>query len=300
MVRCFSFFCLAISLLFSGHSYAFENEVTLEIGSEEREYLLYIPDQYKDIPHMPLYIVFHGGLGSSKNMRGRTKFDAWADKMGFIVAYPQGKKRTWNAGDCCFNLAGREGLTPPDDIAFTKAIIYDLAAKFSIDTRKVYAIGHSNGAMMAHRIGCEMSDMVSAIVAVSGTIKIKECVPLNPVDVLIIHATDDVNVPYEGGEPLKGIRKLYGKSNDMSVADAFYIWQRNNECGEVISTPDGEHRYIHECVGSARVRHLELTKGGHKLFEKPKRFTPILKGRDRDDDVVNMTDDIMYFLNDKH
>lgn len=40
----------------------------------------------------------------------------------------------------------------------------DLARRTSIDPRRVYATGHSNGAMMAYRLGAQRADRPTTLV----------------------------------------------------------------------------------------------------------------------------------------
>ena len=87
-----------------------------------------------------------------------TGFTPKASAEGFIVVYPDGTSRrapllTWNAGHCC----GYAMEQRVDDVAFISALIEDLAARFPIDRKRIYVTGMSNGAMMAHRLGSELS-----------------------------------------------------------------------------------------------------------------------------------------------
>jgi len=43
-------------------------------------------------------------------------------------------------------------------------------ARYSVDPRRVFFLGWSNGGFMAHRMGCEAADLVAAFVAVSGDV----------------------------------------------------------------------------------------------------------------------------------
>ena len=85
--------------------------------------------------------------------------DPLADRDGWLVAYPNGTNRlfderllTWNAGGCCGFAAGRRRgrrrLRARRDRRRR-------ARSRRVDRARVYATGHSNGAMMAYRLAAE-------------------------------------------------------------------------------------------------------------------------------------------------
>ena len=126
--------------------------------------------------------------------------DALADREGFLAVYPDGTGRrktrllTWNAGTCC-GSAMSENV---DDVGFIAALLDDLAAKIPIDPKRVFATGHSNGAMMAYRLAAELPDRIAAIAPVAGAMVFTGA-PKKPVPVLHIHSVDDPRALYAGG-----------------------------------------------------------------------------------------------------
>src|SRR5579863_1561868 len=60
----------------------------------------------------------------------------------------------------------RKRSQPADDVAFLNQVLDQVALKYSVDTRRVYATGLSDGGFMALRAGCNMADRVAAIAAV--------------------------------------------------------------------------------------------------------------------------------------
>ncbi|PYN17937.1 MAG: hypothetical protein DMD76_30320, partial [Candidatus Rokuibacteriota bacterium] len=79
----------------------------------------------------------------------------------FIVHVPR-DAAAWNAGTCC----GQAQTAHADDVGFTLAILRDLARDLPLDRTRVYATGHSNGAMMAYRLAAEAAEKVAAIAPV--------------------------------------------------------------------------------------------------------------------------------------
>ena len=91
-----------------------------------------------------------------------------------------------------------------DDVGFTAKMLDDLATVVNVDAKRIYCTGLSNGAMMAHRLGAELSDRIAAIAPVAGTMVCDDCKPKRPVPVLYFHGTKDTLVPYAGLEkPMK-------------------------------------------------------------------------------------------------
>src|SRR5690606_23610523 len=110
-----------------------------------------------------------------------------AHQPNFLVAYPNGTgllARTWNAGACC-GYAARHSV---DDIGFTRALIQYVQKTHTIDTRRIFATGMSNGAMFAHRLACDLSEEIAAIAPVAGGLNLggdfPSCTPTRPVSVI--------------------------------------------------------------------------------------------------------------------
>jgi polyhydroxybutyrate depolymerase len=64
----------------------------------------------------------------------------------------------------------------------------------------------SNGGYMSHTLACELSNRITAIASVTGSIFNTQygsnCHPMRPVPVMQIHGTNDPTVPYIGSSHL--------------------------------------------------------------------------------------------------
>ncbi len=200
---------------------------TLAADGRTRRYLLHVPPGVAAQPR-PLVIVLHADAGSAGGARRLSGMDAKADAAGFLVAYPEGAgwmdrhPRSWNAGACC----GYAQAAQTDDVAFIRALIDHVSARHPVDPRRVYATGISNGAMMAYRLACELSDRISAIAPVAGALSVAGCAPEEPVSVVMFHGTADRYIRYAGGPSLAAD----DPRADPSVADAVAFWVRHNGC----------------------------------------------------------------------
>lgn len=236
-------------------------ERSLPFNDATRYYELHVPPQPAPVEGYAVVLDFHGGMGNAQAARRSTHFEKKADQEGFLVVFPQGtgpfprRFLTWNAGNCC----GKASRDNADDVGFVRAILDDLPRFARIDEKRIYATGFSNGAMMSHRLGCELAERIAAIAPVSGTLQVDTCKPARPVPVLHIHGLDDQNCPYAGGV---GQHSLAGVPF-RSVADSMAMWRAANGCkGAAAVTQEGPLKTEH-WTGKASVTLITITGQGH-------------------------------------
>jgi polyhydroxybutyrate depolymerase len=171
-----------------------------------------------------------------------------SDTAGFLVVYPHGTDNSWNSGPyCCGNNTN-------DDVGLMRALIDTLAVHYSVDRDRVYAVGCSNGAMMANRLGAEAADVFAAVAGVAGPLALSatdsELSPARPISVMDFHALIDQGVPYNGGfgggapaETLAMARWASADGCDIGPTLTAYdnltavkTWKKSNSPVEVICT----------------------------------------------------------------
>ena len=262
----------AFGALLSDTGTAADMQRTLQIGGLARTYTLYVPPSAKKRDQVALVVVLHGGGGNASAVAKQTRFSREADKQGFAIAYPNGTGRarpvmeffgnkgalTWNAGRCC----GYAMDNRIDDVAFIRAMVEEIAREIPIDRRRIYATGISNGAMMAHRLACEASDVFAAIGTVSGPLVTERCAPSNPVAVIHIHGTADGYVPEKGG-----VGPKYPGLNYPSAQDTISFWAAADGCTPTARqsnpAPDVQLLDFDGCRGGTAVAYYSITGGGH-------------------------------------
>ncbi len=163
---------------------------------------LYIPASRPSGATAALVVVLHGYTGDAAGVVEFFGLRPLADRRGFVIAAPQGTTDSegnnfWNASRSCCNFQG-SGV---DDSGFLSRVIATVIATQGIDPARVYVLGHSNGAFMAHRLACDHADQVAAIASLAGAMDTDaECDPTEPVSVLQVHGDADETILYNGGE----------------------------------------------------------------------------------------------------
>ncbi|WP_437945749.1 prolyl oligopeptidase family serine peptidase [Sorangium sp. So ce296] len=156
---------------------------TLMVGGVTRYFLMYVPENYDPSKPLPLVFGIHG-----LNMN-----NVWAahDGSGFqliqetddqaLLIYPQGLPANGRStppstqsqwGDADSNWGGQ----PPNanrarldaDLAFFDAMIEHAKSNYCVDTKRVFAVGFSQGGFMTNTLGCERSSVFRGLAPVAG------------------------------------------------------------------------------------------------------------------------------------
>ena len=191
-----AFFFLTVSMLViasTAHS--------VKVGAYTRTYVLHVPKSISADKPVPLVLAYHGSGDTGFGFEDFVKFSEVADREGFIVAYPEAIGKNWNDG--------REAVAIPsqfnevDDVSFTEALIADIQKQHTIDAKRIFATGFSNGGILVHLLGAKLTSRLAAIASVSGGIAepfAPQFKPSGPLPVLIIHGSEDPFVPFNGGD----------------------------------------------------------------------------------------------------
>jgi len=212
---------------------------TLEVDGRQRTYLVHVPPGSDPDTPRPLVLAFHGGGANADTMVPFSGLNDKADEEGFLVVYPEGSGRfdrmlTFNAGNCCAYAVAQQ----IDDVAFTRRMLDDVEEAVTVDRRRIYATGMSNGGMMAYRLAAELWDRIAAIASVSGPMGTKECHPGRAVAVMHFHGDADEFAPFHGGRG----RGLSG-TDFYPVDHGIEAWVRANGCDPspaIAQLPDRE------------------------------------------------------------
>jgi len=261
----------------------------------KRAYVINVPASYDASEPTPMLIMFHGLGDSGPNYQRWSGMDSVAEAAGFISVYPNG------TGFSCFDDLPPEECedTPPFrwqeevDLEFTRELIAHLKHELTIDSRRIFAAGFSNGALFTHEVGCEMADEFAAVAVIAALLYPQTavgCTPSRPIPVLLMNGTEDVAFPWEGG------------GRYLSVSSTISAWAAINGCtGEptVEWLPDTEDdgtrvwTETHQtCYSSAEVLFYGIEGGGH-TWPGVSGFPPSLGLTSQD---ISVNEEIVEFM----
>lgn len=233
-----------------------------------RDIILYVPSRLPPQGQRGMVVALHGGGGNAQFIKDHLKMDGVAEKYGFIVAYLNGsdaaarlpvKMKAWNAGNGC---CGEPYKTGVDDVGYITGAVHYLVRKYGVNPKRVFGIGHSNGAMMTETMMCETGLYQSAI-SLAGSLmaEVDSCPAARGRTILAIHGMDDANVPPGGGTGTRGVTNIAFKS------EAFSRSKFESSGGKYIiqMLPGTDHNLEH--IGAA----IQKTEGV-SLAEKAARF----------------------------
>jgi polyhydroxybutyrate depolymerase len=243
----------------------------LTSGGKDRTYLVHVPKGLDPKTPAPVVVAYHGAGMTGRIFRAVTGLDAHADDKRFVVVYPDGTGflPTWNSGGIPF-IVNRS-----DDVAFTRDLLDDLKAVVTIDPKRVYAAGFSNGGMMTYKLANELSGTFAAVCAVGGTMTYDDPDPKRPVPVIHFHGTEDVFVPYTGA-PGKSAKGPAFKSVEATAR----AWAKADGCPPdpvEAALPDLDpedgckvtRKTYGPGTGGAEVVVYTVAGGGHNWFGRP-------------------------------
>ena len=214
---------LALLLVLTGASAAAAD--TIMIGKAKRQYTVQLPGTKP----APLVIVLHGNTQTGADMVMRTAWPDVAKREGFGVVFPDGLNHAW-ADLRPTNL--RAGRVPPygtDDVAFIAKLVEKLVGDGSVDPRRIYITGISNGGAMTMTLLCKRADLFTAAASVAINLTDQSagpCKPSRPVPMLMMNGTADPLVPYEGG---RGSSR-FAVDGFWSVEKTLGFWRKINGC----------------------------------------------------------------------
>lgn len=224
-------------------------------GGLVRTYLVHVPKNEKGTIPKPLVVVFHGAGDTSSNIEAHTQFSDFADKDGFIVAYPESYISSWADG---------RGVAPEDargvnDMQFARDVVTDIEKNYSVDTAHIYATGFSSGGMFVHKLACNASDIFTSFAAVGASFPdtlTTHCSPQIPRSMLVVLGSNDPS--YLGAMTTSGVRVYSGVAT-------LEKWSDLNECSsrEPFTGSALEKARNTRCKNGTTISEIVIDGAGH-------------------------------------
>jgi polyhydroxybutyrate depolymerase len=226
---------------------------SISVHGVARTFLAYRPPGLSGA--VPLVVMLHGGFGSAAQAERSYRWDAQARVSHFVVAYPDGLHRAWNAGGGC---CGNPARTDVDDVGFIVGVVRTIEREIQIDPRRIYVTGISNGGIMAYRLACDTA--IFAAIGPDSATELGACHSPVPISVIAIHGTADRNIPYDGG-PGDG----YGHIDGPAVPALIASWRRIDRCpAPRVSSLGVVTRSVAGCPDGRAVELITITGAGHQ------------------------------------
>lgn len=264
----------------------------VESGGRERTFRLYRPAALTG--PAPLVVMLHGGYGNASQAESDYGWDAEADSGHFLVAYPDGVDRAWNAGGGCCGTPATSGV---DDVAFIGAVVAVVRGEASVDPARIYATGISNGGMLAYRLACD-TRLFAAIGPDSATLQ-GPCPAPAAASVIAIHGTADRFIPYGGGSG-DGPGHVDGPAVPAVIAD----WRAVDHCSVPAETTVPSETTagvittsLATCPDGRAVELITIAGAGHQWpGSRPKPLVQRLLHLDPPSTALSATDVIWRFF----
>jgi polyhydroxybutyrate depolymerase len=217
----------------------------LTVHRTPRPALVNVPPGQPAGTPLPLVLIFHSAGSSGLAAEAETAFTSYANRYGFIAVYPNSRGKFWQ-------------LSQPRDYDFARALLEQLDDTLCVDDSRVYATGVSNGASLVGRLGCLLSDRLTAIAPVAGDDGLfPGCQPTRDVSVLEIHGSTDESVPYDGSKRYgAGVWTFLGAWDQWDGCPTTpLVWQRLQPRVLYAAKP--------ACAGGTTVAHVKLLREEH-------------------------------------
>lgn len=185
---------------------------------------------------LPLVVLLHGyGAGGYVQAAYFRLDQKLVNDKQFLLVAPDGTpdkggKRFWNAVDACCDFDG----TKVDDVKYLTGLVEEIASVWTVDRKRIYLVGHSNGGAMSYRLACDAAQTFAAAFVLAPLFwsDSSKCNPRAPVSIRHLHGTADETVAYDGASTSSGGLV----SNYPSAPKVVEAWAKWNGCSATADT----------------------------------------------------------------
>ena len=182
---------ITLLLALTTNSFAFSHmhkKHILDINGTERTYFEHNPFAKKN----QTTIIILASDYEKNSILKKMQLDNLSYKHEVITIYPESLNKTWNDG------TKNNPSSEIDDVEFIESVIDDLITRGISNPNNIYITGSSNGGNMAYRLGCEISEKISAIISVAASLpKNYKCSPNGKLGLLALNLDNDPTISSE-------------------------------------------------------------------------------------------------------
>jgi poly(3-hydroxybutyrate) depolymerase len=239
----------------------------IDINGEKRTY---VEQKAEVAPSVSKLVVgLHGAKSNGELLQKTSRINTQLQDETMVVLYLDGINGAWNDA----RTGKSEG-----DIAFIKTLTDKYQKDFSITSEKTTIIGISNGGFMAQTLFCNESGIKAEngiFVVAPMTVETAETCKNLPTNTTFVLGTNDVTVPYLGGE----IQSETG-GEVLSGEKTFDRASKIMGCGEKADEKelkDSLEKTIVDCKNKGKLTMISRIGEGHISTVLKTNFDEILK-----------------------
>jgi poly(3-hydroxybutyrate) depolymerase len=162
----------------------------LDVGGAMRHFVVRVPAGQDGRSPAPVVFSFHPFGMNAQYMQSRAPIGrAWPEAF---VLYPEGLPRGAGSGGPAWQ--NRPAELGDRDLAFFDAMLAWLESRGCIDRRRVFVLGYSNGAGLAHLLACARAEVIAGTAIAAGRLS---CMPSTAMPIVLSHGVRDQNIEYE-------------------------------------------------------------------------------------------------------
>jgi polyhydroxybutyrate depolymerase len=177
------------------------------VGNDQREALLYIPASARQML-TPVIFVFHGHGGNMNDMYAQHRFDKlWPEA---IIVYAQGLNTPGKLVDRKGLRSGWQqspGNMDDRDIHFFDNMLLSLKSEYRINSRQIFATGHSNGGGFTYLLWAMRENVFAAFAPSAAVAGYTDMLKAKPV-IHIIGTNDPLVKPAWQEAQISQLKKL--------------------------------------------------------------------------------------------
>lgn len=223
----------------------------IDVDGKERLYELVEPIAIDPTRRYPLVLVFHGDGGSAAGFHQAWPFERATGGDAF-VAYLEGIGATWDL----------ETTKNNRDVAFSEAVVAEIAKHHPVDRAHVFATGYSSGAFFTNVLACHRPGLLRAIASNAGGAPYNQlekwgngypkCPGQAPVAMLALHGERDVGVTPDSGR----------------FSAEYWAYVNGCKTDEMETTGYPECRTYRGCPGGKAVGFCSVPSLGHWIWSE--------------------------------
>lgn len=211
----------------------------------DRSYHVREPEDWNGTDPLPVLLHFHGWGRQGTLIVRHQRISGATRRRGVLLVAPNGLNGSWN-------FRSSESA----DIAFARAVLDDVRARYPVRDDQIFVSGYSWGSNMAWRFACAAGDEIAALLAISGTLPHTTLCPEAPREVRQVYGLNDQVLPFP-----------FGPGGDTTYP--VKLWRDRLGCGA--ATPQGDWQQVSfltltrtawEDCSTGRVS-LDVHPGGH-------------------------------------